>query len=130
MFIASGFTVHAQTSSKKFSVIAYYDGDAKHIDAYPVKKITHIIYSFCHLKDNMLHVDNMNDTLTIQHLVTLKHRNPSLKIILSIGGWGGCAPCSETFSTDEGRKTFASSVKHLSEYFKTDGIDIDWEYPA
>ncbi|MEP6682243.1 MAG: glycosyl hydrolase family 18 protein, partial [Parafilimonas sp.] len=130
VFVLMVFVCNAQTSSKEFSVIAYYDGDAKTIDAYPVEKLTHIIYSFCHLKNNMLNVDNMNDSLTIQHLVTLKQRNPSLKIILSIGGWGGCAPCSQTFSTDEGRKTFASSVKNLSEYFKTDGIDIDWEYPA
>ena len=121
--------VNAQTT-KPFSVIAYYDGDATHVDAYPIEKLTHIIYSFCHLKNNELHVDNIQDTLTIQHLVELKKRNAALKIILSIGGWGGCAPCSEAFSTDEGRKKFASSVKQLSEYFHTNGIDIDWEYPA
>lgn len=120
---------NAQTQ-QPFSVIAYYDGDASHIDAYHIEGLTHIIYSFCHLKNNELHVDNMKDTLTIQHLVELKKRNPSLKIILSIGGWGGCAPCSQAFSTDEGRKTFAHSVKEVSEYFHTNGIDIDWEYPT
>lgn len=121
---------NAQTSSKKISVIAYYDGNAAGIDAYPVEKLTHIIFSFCHLKGNELNVDKMADTLTIQHLVELKQRNPLLKIILSLGGWGGCQPCSEVFSTKKGRKEFARSVKHLNEYFKTDGIDIDWEYPA
>jgi len=30
----------------------------------------------------------------------------------------------------ENRKAFAQSVKQLNEYFKTDGIDLDWEYPA
>lgn len=127
-FVFVVFVCNAQT--KKISVIAYYDGDANSIDAYPVEKLTHIIFSFCHLKNNQLHVDNMSDSITINHLVELKQRNPSLKIILSIGGWGGCAPCSQVFSTTEGRKEFASSVKHVSEYFKTDGIDIDWEYPA
>jgi chitinase len=92
--------------------------------------LTHIIFSFCHLKGNELHVDKMKDTVTIRHLVDLRKRNPSLKVILSIGGWGGCAPCSEVFSTDNGRKEFAASVKHLNEYFNTDGIDLDWEYPA
>ena len=130
ILIVSTISAHTQTQSKKISVIAYYAGDAKSIDAYPVEKLTHIIFSFCHLKDNDLHVDNINDSITIKHLVELKKRNPSLKIILSIGGWGGCKPCSAVFSTDEGRKEFASSVKQLSEYFKTDGIDIDWEYPA
>jgi chitinase len=130
VFITIVLSAHAQPSSKKLNVIAYYAGDAKSIDVYPIEKLTHIIYSFCHIKNGMLNVDNYNDTLTIQHLVQLKKRNSSLKIILSLGGWGGCGPCSQTFSTDEDRKKFASSVKHLSEYFKTDGIDIDWEYPA
>lgn len=120
----------AQTGDKKLSVIGYYAGDAQHIDAYPVEKLTHIIYSFCHLKGNKLNVDNKKDSLTITHLVELKKRNPSLKIILSLGGWSGCEPCSLVFSTEAGRNEFAASVKNLNEYFKTDGIDLDWEYPA
>jgi len=129
-FVLITVIANAQPSNKPISVIAYYDGDAAHIDAYAVEKLTHIIFSFCHLKNNELHVDNKQDTLTIQHLVELKKRNPSLKIILSIGGWGGCAPCSQAFSTDEGREIFAHSVKQVNEYFHTNGIDIDWEYPA
>lgn len=130
IFIFTSTFVSAQTAGKKISVIAYYAGDAQHIDAYPVEKLTHIIYSFCHLKGNKLNVDNKKDSLTITHLVELKKRNPSLKVILSIGGWSGCEPCSLVFSTKEGRDEFAASVKHLNEYFKTDGIDLDWEYPA
>jgi len=134
LLLLSGLLVacmaNAQTAPKKISVIAYYAGNATAIDAYPVEKLTHIIFSFCHLQGNELHVDKMEDTLTIRHLVELKKRNPSLKIILSLGGWGGCKTCSPVFATGKGRKDFALSVKHLNEYFKTDGIDIDWEYPA
>lgn len=122
--------LQAQTNNDKITVIGYYAGDAKHIDEYDVTKLTHIIYSFCHLKGNKLNVDNQADTLTIQHLVELKKKKPSLKVILSLGGWSGCEPCSQVFSTEAGRKEFAFSVKHLNEYFKTDGIDLDWEYPA
>lgn len=130
VFVLNACIVTAQQPAQKIAVIAYYSGDAEHIDAYPVEKLTHIIYSFCHLKGNELNVDNKKDSLTIQHLVGLKQRNPSLKIILSLGGWGGCETCSPVFSTDKGRKEFAASVKRLNDYFKTDGIDIDWEYPA
>ena len=129
-FLMTAFIADAQTAAKKISVIAYYAGNATGIDAYPVEKLTHIIFSFCHLKGNELNVDNRNDSLTILHLVDLKKRNRALKVILSIGGWGGCAPCSQVFSTHKGRKEFSRSVKQVSEYFKTDGIDIDWEYPA
>jgi chitinase len=111
-------------------VIAYYTGDAKVIDTYAVDKLSHIIFSFCHLKDGKLSVDKSQDSLTIKHLVSLKKQNPKLKIMLSLGGWGGCEPCSEGFSTLPARKKFAKSVKQLNDYFGTDGIDLDWEYPT
>lgn len=121
----------AQTLPKqRTAVIGYYAGDAASVSAFPIEKLTHIIFSFCHLKGNELSVDNQKDTLTIRKLVSLKQRNPALKVILSLGGWGGCEQCSDVFSTDEGRKEFAQSVKRLNNYFKTDGIDLDWEYPA
>jgi len=75
-------------------------------------------------------VDSDDDTETIRHLVSLKKRNPSLKIILSLGGWGGCKACSEVFSTNTARKEFSQSVKDLCEEYRTDGVDLDWEYPA
>jgi chitinase len=120
----------AQQKENKISVIAYYAGDAKTVDEYPIEKLTHIIFSFCHLKGNKLTVDGEDDAANIKHLVSLKKRNASLKVILSLGGWGGCKTCSAVFSMDEGRKEFAQSVKYLCEEYKTDGIDIDWEYPA
>ncbi len=124
-------TITAQTPAKqKIAVIAYYAGNAESVNAYPVEKLTHIIFSFCHLKGNEISVNNLKDTLTIQQLVALKQRNPSLKVILSLGGWGGCETCSPVFSTKGGRRKFAKSVKNLNRYFKTDGIDMDWEYPA
>ncbi len=123
--------VTAQTLPKqKTAVIGYYAGDAESVSAYPIEKLTHIIFSFCHLKGNKISVNKLKDTLTIQQLVAQKERNPSLKVILSLGGWGGCETCSPVFSTNSGRKEFAKSVKKLNKYFKTDGIDLDWEYPA
>ena len=129
-FILAGNGARGQSSPPNISVIGYYSGDAAKITAYPVEKLTHIIFSFCHLKGNRLSVNSLRDTLTIQQLVSLKSRNPSLKVILSLGGWGGCETCSAVFSTHKGRKQFARSVKKLNRYFKTDGLDLDWEYPG
>ncbi len=117
-------------NKEKLSVIAYYMGDDKQINEYDVTKLTHIIFSFCHLKDGKLSVDTTRDSLAIKNLVSLKSKNPALKVMLSLGGWGGCEPCSEVFSTADGRTIFAKSVKEVNDYFKTDGIDLDWEYPT
>lgn len=128
-FVYTG-TVAAQATANNFKVIAYYSSNAGSIDSFPIEKLTHIIYSFCHLKGDRLNVDDKADSLTIQKLVSLKSRNPRLKVLLSLGGWGGCATCSDVFSTAAARETFALSVKELAAYFKTDGIDLDWEYPT
>jgi len=78
----------------------------------------------------MLTVGSRSDSLTIHTLVGLKKKNPSLQILLSLGGWGGCKTCSDVFSTDSGRNEFVESVFKLTKYFHTDGIDLDWEFPS
>src|SRR5882762_3033615 len=116
--------LHAQLK-KDFNVLAYYSAGPEKVDSLPAKKLTHIIFSFCHLTGNRLTVDNARDSLTIQKLVGLKKENPSLKILLSLGGWGGCKSCSDVFSSVEGRKEFVQSVLMLNRSLQTDGIDLD-----
>lgn len=126
------FSAAAQTvpGKKDIAVIAYYAGRADRLDSFAVEKLTHLIFCFGHLKGNQLHIGSARDTAAIHKMVGLKKRNPNLKIILSLGGWGGCKTCSPVFITAEGRKEFAKSVKAINDYFGTDGIDLDWEYPA
>lgn len=112
------------------AVIGYYAGRNSAIDSFATEKLTHIIFSFCHLNGNLMVVNNANDSAIIRHLVSLKSKNPRLKVILSLGGWGGCRTCPLVFATRKGRKEFTRSVKELTGYFRTDGIDLDWEYPA
>ena len=111
-------------------VIAYYSGNSEKLDQYPVEKLTHIIYSFSHLNGNELDIGNENSIATVKKMVELKKRNSDLKVILSLGGWGGCKTCSEVFSSESDRKNFSLSVKKLLVKYKADGIDLDWEYPA
>ena len=124
------FHLSSQCQQQELTVTAYFAGDTTQLKRYNPKKLTHIIFSFCHLKGNKLHVDDKMDTIRIQKLVALKQINPRLKVLLSLGGWGGCETCSPVFSTETGRKEFAASVKELNHYFGTNGIDLDWEYPA
>jgi chitinase len=123
-------TANRNTVSNDFAVIAYYSGEASAVDKYPIEKLTHIIYSFLHLQGNQLAVDDAAEDSTIQHLVSLKAKYPHLKVMLSLGGWGGCNTCSEVFSSQQGRSEFAQSVKELLVKYHADGLDLDWEYPT
>ncbi len=111
-------------------VIAYYSGSIQKLDSFDARGFTHLIYCFGHLQDHKLTLHKPQDTLLIQKMVSLKKRNNKLKVLVSLGGWGGCAPCSEGFSTASGRSEFANSVLALITNLKIDGIDLDWEYPA
>lgn len=115
---------------RDFPVIAYYSGGPEEADQFRADQLTHIIYSFLHLRGNALEVDNATDSLTLRKLVALKQKNPKLKVVLSLGGWGGCETCPAVFSTAQGRQDFARSVKQLLQEYQSDGIDLDWEYPA
>ncbi|MEP7195906.1 MAG: glycoside hydrolase family 18 protein [Saprospiraceae bacterium] len=121
--------LHAQDKSN-FRIVGYYCGTTIPIDSFETNKLTHLIFSFGNLKGNKLNINSVMDSTTIKSMVKLKSAHPNLKVMLSLGGWGGCKTCSEVFSTKKGRQAFAKSVKQISTYFKTDGIDLDWEYPS
>ena len=120
--------VQAQKMNK--AVIAYYSGSPERLDSFDAAQMTHIIYCFGRLNGNRLKIGSARDTAVIQKMVGMKKKNPDLKVLLSLGGWGGCAPCSDVFATAKGRQEFAASVRELNTFFKADGIDLDWEYPT
>jgi chitinase len=129
-FIACDSASLPTREGNRFAVIAYWGGRGKAVEDAPVEKLTHIIYSFLHLRGDSLTIDTPRDRAGIASLVSLKKRNPRLKVMLSLGGWGGCAPCSDAFRTSRGRMEFAASALRVLADTHADGIDIDWEYPA
>jgi chitinase len=120
---------YTATAGPPFSVIAYYSGNATDIDRYQVKSLTHIIYSFALLRANRLHVPAATGNI-LKKLVSLKKKNPKLKVSLAFGGWGGCKTCSNVFADAAGRTAFAQSVLAVLQQYRLDGIDIDWEFPT
>ncbi len=135
LFIGCVFVwLSCQTTSaqaeKTFRVIGYFSGNTLPPDSFETNKLTHLIFCFCHLEGNRLAIANAGDSAIIQRMVNLKKKQPTLRVMLSLGGWGGCESCSRVFATKTGRNEFAASVKALSDFFHTDGIDLDWEYPT
>jgi chitinase len=116
--------------TEPFRVIGFYKGNSTDIDKFDVGKLTHLLFCFTYLQGNKIHIKNAEDEETLKHLVELKTKHPTLKVLVSFGGWGGCETCSEVFATDSGRKEFAESVKELLMKYNADGIDLDWESPV
>lgn len=62
-------------------------------------------------------------------LPELRKQNPTLKVLLSVGGWGARG-FSGAAATKESRTIFIRSAQSIVEKYGLDGIDLDWEYPV
>ena len=61
----------------------------------------------------------------------LKAREPHVKVLASVGGWGGSDPFFHLANEPARRAVFvASALRFLREHPGFDGIDIDWEHPG
>ena len=67
----------------------------------------------------------------MQKVIALKEKNPKLKVMLMIGGWGMKADGFSMMARDASKRTeFCKSIQgHITKY-GLDGVDIDWEYPT
>ncbi|MCT4328890.1 glycoside hydrolase [Elizabethkingia anophelis] len=116
---------------KQYKVVAYISSDSTSLMQYDLKKVTHLIYGFAHLdNEGKLSINKKKDSVMLRTFAELKKKHPKLKTMIALGGWTGCFTCSATFSDKNKRIEFAKSTKAFIDYFKLDGIDLDWEYPA
>ncbi|KAJ8320815.1 hypothetical protein KUTeg_002402 [Tegillarca granosa] len=64
-------------------------------------------------------------------MMKVKAANPSIKVMLSVGGWThGTAPFSAVVTSESSMHTFAQNVVKYLRQRHFDGFDIDWEYPG
>ena len=90
--------------------------------------MTHINYAFGNVSKTFDSVD-LRDTEFLHGVLALKKQNPTLKIVLSIGGWTA-GNFSEMAADERCRSSFARDCKRVVDQYGFDGIDIDWEYPT
>lgn len=90
--------------------------------------VTHFNYAFAHVTDGFdsVRIDNPE---RLRSIVALKDSNPTLKVMVSVGGWGS-GRFSEMAASDQFRKSFAANCQKAVIEYNLDGIDIDWEYPT
>lgn len=66
----------------------------------------------------------------IEEVVALKEKNPALKILVSLGGYGaGSSTFPEVMRDATARFNMISSSLARIQQFGFDGMDIVWEYP-
>jgi chitinase len=95
-----------------------------------VQKVTRINYAFANIANGVIVDGFPTDAANFAALNALKKQNPSLTVLVSVGGWLWSGNFSDTMLTEQSRKTFIDSVVAFIEKYDLDGLDIDWEYPG
>ena len=90
--------------------------------------ITHINYAFGRVNNDFNGI-TINNESRLMSITDLKKQKPSLKVLLSIGGWGS-GRFSEMAADKTNRLAFAADCQRVVKEFNLDGIDMDWEYPS
>ncbi|MFD2935213.1 glycoside hydrolase family 18 protein [Spirosoma flavum] len=113
-----------------YVIIGYVTGDGWTKDQIDAQKLTHINYAFG-IPDQHGEIAPLKptDSANLDALTSLKATNKNLKVLLSIGGWGGCKYFSDAALTEASRQKFTNSAVAILKKHRLDGIDIDWEYP-
>jgi chitinase len=94
------------------------------------RKLTRINFAFALIQNGKIVTEDPSDATNLATLVALKRDNPSLTVLISVGGWLGSGNFSDMVLTRESRDNFIQSVLRFIEQYQLDGLDIDWEYPG
>lgn len=127
--MAAWKAVHPVQEAPAYRILAYV-GSRTEMWRIDVEKLTHINYAFAHVNDNgEIYFRRERAAEHMAQLQALKARNPHLKLLVSVGGWGADG-FSDAALTEASRETFAASAVEMVKRYALDGIDIDWEFPG
>lgn len=115
--------------------------DSNHFPQHLPPSLTHVFYAFMKPNINTGCVDFSDTWADLQMSIgehkgaiaaLMQHRSkhPSLKVIVSIGGWGTHKEFDAITRDLEKQSNFVNSVIDIVQKFDFDGVDIDWEFPS
>jgi chitinase len=94
------------------------------------QRLTRINYAFANIDNGRMVTGFAKDAENFAYLNDLKRQNPSLVVLVSVGGWLWSTNFSDVSLTQASRQTFIDSVMDFLTRYHLDGLDIDWEYPG
>jgi chitinase len=123
--------LHAADSGHK-EIIAYVFPQDRILspDEIEARKLTRINYAFANIKNGEIVEGFSHDAENFAVLNNLRKANPSLTILVSVGGWTWSGGFSDAALTPRSRAKFITSAVRFLDRHKLDGIDLDWEYPG
>ena len=129
---SAGDEIAAPRSETPSHIIAYvYGGEPEALGNLGAEMLTHLNYAFANVTpEGEVVLGRAEDPARLAALTALRSKNPNLKILLSVGGWGWSENFSDAALTEASREQFAQSAVRLVTEHGLDGLDIDWEYPG
>ena len=123
--------LHAAPAARR-EIIAYVFPKDRVLapDEIAARKLTRINYAFANIRNGEIVEGFPHDAENLAVLNHLRHDNPSLKILISVGGWTWSGGFSDAALTVRSRARFIASAVGFIERNHLDGIDLDWEYPG
>ncbi len=83
---------------------------------------THVIYSFASMEGGVL------SGVWSNPLKEMRQKNPSIKLMVAVGGWGfGVTRMTEMLKDESSRKKFVDDSVNFLRKFDFDGLDLDFE---
>lgn len=124
------FSSSAQPSKPQVIAYLFPQNQVIQPETIAVQKLTRINYAFANIQDGKIIEGFPSDPQNYAVLQTLKQQNPSLKVLVSVGGWLWSGNFSDMTFTRQSRALFIESAVKFIEKYNLDGLDVDWEYPG
>lgn len=125
--------LHAASQEPPAPVVIAYVFPQNHVlqpGEIAAQKLTRINYAFANIQNGRMVNGFPTDAANLAALNSLKQQNPSLTVLVSVGGWLWSGNFSDAVLTKQSRKAFIDSLVVFIEQYNLDGLDFDWEYPG